>query len=46
MTTRVHKRVEVLGDDQDKAVRAAVTVAMIGLLVGLSAFFVIMAPHV
>ena len=46
MTTRVQERVEVLRDERDRAIRAATNVAMIGLLVGLSAFFVTLAPHV
>jgi hypothetical protein len=46
MTTQVQERVEVVRDEQDRAIRAAASVAMIGLLVGLSAFFVTLAPHV
>ena len=46
MTTRVQERVEVLRDERGRAIRAATNVAMIGLLVGLSTFFVTLAPHV
>ena len=46
MTTQVQERVEVLRDERDRAIRAATSVAVIGMLVGLSAFFVTLAPHV
>ncbi len=46
MTTQARGRVEVLRDERDRAIRAATNVAMIGLLVGLSTFFVTLAPHV
>ncbi len=46
MTIRVQERVEVLRDERDWAIRAVTSVAMIGLFVGLSAFFVTLAPHV
>jgi len=46
MTTRVQERAEVLSDERDRAIRAATSFAMIGLLVGLSTFFVTLAPHV
>jgi hypothetical protein len=46
MTTRVQERVEVLRDERERAIRAATSVAVVGLLVGLSTFFVALAPHV
>jgi hypothetical protein len=46
MTTRVQERAEVLRDERDRAIRAATNVAVIGLLVGLSTFFVTLAPHI
>lgn len=46
MSQRVEERVEVLGVERDLPVRAAAQVAMIGLLVGLSAFFVTFAPGI
>jgi hypothetical protein len=44
MTTRVREQVKVLRDEPDVTVRAAAGAAMIGLLVGLCAFFVTFAP--
>jgi hypothetical protein len=46
MTARVQERVQDLKGERDRAIRAATNVAVIGLLVGLSAFFVTLAPHV
>jgi hypothetical protein len=46
MTTRVQERVEVLRDEREWAIRAATSVAVIGMLVGLSTFFIALAPHV
>jgi hypothetical protein len=46
MTTRVQERVEDLKGERGRAIVAATQLAMIGLLVGLSAFFVTLAPHV
>jgi len=46
MPQRMEERVEVLGVEQDRAVRAAAHVAMIGLLVGLGAFFITFAPGI
>ena len=46
MTTQAQERVEALRDERDRAVRAATNVAVIGLLVGLGAFFLTLAPHV
>jgi hypothetical protein len=46
MTTQVQERAAVLRDEREWAIRAATNVAVIGLLVGLSAFFVTLAPHV
>jgi hypothetical protein len=46
MQQRVEERVEAIGVERDRAVRAAAGVAMIGLLVGLSAFFVSFAPGI
>jgi hypothetical protein len=46
MTTRVWERVRVLRAERDQAIRAATSVAVIGRLIGLCAFFVIQAPHV
>jgi hypothetical protein len=44
-TSRVRERVEALRDRRSRATRAAITIAMVGLLVGLCAFFVSFAPH-
>jgi hypothetical protein len=44
MSGQVEERVEVLGVERELPVRAAVSAAMVGLLVGLSAFFVTFAP--
>jgi len=46
MSERAEERVEVLGVERDQPVRAAAHVAVIGLLVGLSAFFVTFAPGI
>ena len=46
MSQRVEERVEVLGVERYLPVRAVAQVAMIGLLVGLSAFFVALAPDI
>jgi hypothetical protein len=44
MTAQVRERRGVIRDEQDLATRAATDVAMVGLLVGLCAFFVSFAP--
>jgi hypothetical protein len=46
MMSRVQKRVDGIRGERDGAVRAAAGIAMIGLLVGLCAFFVALAPRV
>ena len=46
MAERIEPRVEVLGVERDQPVGAAAHVAVIGLLVGLSAFFVTFAPGI
>jgi len=44
-TPRERGRVETLRNERDRAAGTAVSVAMVGLLVGLCAFFVCFAPH-
>jgi hypothetical protein len=46
MTDRAEEKVEALGDQGEWTVRAAAGVAMIGLLIGLCAVFIGLAPGV